>query len=373
LKGSGPTPFSRRGDGRSALGPVLREYLVSEAMHALGVPTTRALAAVASGEKVFREGMVPGGVFTRVARSHIRVGTFQWFAARQEFENIRILADYSIDRHYPGARQTDNPYLALLEGLIERQADLIARWMQFGFIHGVMNTDNFSVSGETIDYGPCAFMEAYDPETVFSSIDSHGRYAFGNQPAIGRWNLTRMGEALLALLAEERELAIERVREALDLYQRTVQGALLDGMRKKLGLVGADEQDEALVVDLLEWMHQAKQDYTLAFRALAGGLVEGAPPFPDEMFLLWHSRYRQRLGEQPADEVAQNMNRVNPLYIARNHLVEAALDAAIEGDLDPFREMLQVLARPYDEQSSRSRYAEAAPADFGPYRTFCGT
>jgi len=380
LKGSGPTPFSRGGDGLAALGPMLREYLVAEAVHALGIPTTRALAVVATGGKVARETMEPGAVLVRVAASHLRVGTFQYAAANGGPDLVRRLADHAIARHQPEALEAANPYLAFLEGVIERQADLVARWMLVGFIHGVMNTDNTTISGVTIDYGPCAFMDAYDPATVFSSIDHGGRYAYGNQPAIAQWNLARFAETLLPLLAEDEDEAVAVATEVLHSFPDRYGRHLTDGYRAKLGLAGADDGDEALIEDLLELLHVQQVDFTSFFRSLSaaslpvGGPARGLFAAP-EAFVAWSARWETRLasdGRALAD-VAEAMRQVNPVYIPRNHLVEEALAAAYEDDLEPFRRLVEVLARPFDEQPGLERYAEPAPADFGRYRTFCGT
>lgn len=371
LKGSGRTPFSRGGDGKAALGPVLREYLVSEAMHALGAPTTRALAAVATGDRVYRETVMPGAVLTRVAASHLRVGSFQFLAARGDEARLRRLADYSIARHDPKAAEAGNPYLAFLNGVRDRQAALIAKWMGLGFVHGVMNTDNMTISGETIDYGPCAFMDRYDPATVFSSIDHHGRYAFGNQPSIGQWNLARMGEALLALLADEQEAAVDLVHAALERYAGYYRQAFLYGMGAKLGLADPQLSDTALIVDLLRWMHESERDFTLTFRALSDGLRRGALPFDDPTFAAWHGRWTARMDAPEA--AAERMDAANPIYIPRNHLVEEALDAAIAGDLGPFEALLEVVSSPFARREGGERFEGPAPADFGPYRTFCGT
>lgn len=373
LKGSGPTPFSRGGDGKASVGPVLREYLIGEAMHRLGVPTTRVLSAVATGETIFREQPLPGAVLTRTAASHLRIGTLEYFANVGDPSKLERLVRYAVARHYPERAEASDPANQLLEAVALAQGQLIAQWMLVGFVHGVMNTDNMTLSGETIDYGPCAFMEVYDPQTVFSSIDQGGRYAFGNQPAIGRWNLLRMGQALLPMLAPEREVAISRVRAALGVFLEAYERSVLEGMRRKLGLQGEDAGDEALVVGLLDWMHAAKQDYTLTFRRLADGHLAGSAPFADERFLSFYRHYVGRLKDEDLGEVAQRMNLVNPLYIPRNHLVEEALEAALDDDLDPFRQMLGVLESPHTAQPGRERYATPAPPDFGPYRTFCGT
>jgi serine/tyrosine/threonine adenylyltransferase len=377
LKGSGPTPFSRRGDGRAALGPVLREYIVSEAMMALGIPTTRSLAAVATGEPVIRETVLPGAVLTRVASSHVRVGTFQFFAARGDGEALRLLADHVIDRHYPEARGEAEPYRALFERVIERQAELVAKWMLVGFIHGVMNTDNCSIAGETIDYGPCAFMDVYKPDTVFSSIDHGGRYAYVNQPRICHWNLARFGETLLPLLADDTDKALAIANETLAAFQPHYGRALLTGMRRKLGLFTEEEGDAALAQDLLNAMAEGRADFTNTFRLLD-------PESDDKVRALfadgatydaWAPRWRERLAREPLDAETRRvaMRSVNPVYIPRNHLVEAALAAAIErDDYAPFEELLKVLAHPYVERSGLSGYTEPTAPDPG-YRTFCGT
>jgi serine/tyrosine/threonine adenylyltransferase len=378
LKGSGPTPFSRRGDGRAALGPVLREYIVSEAMFALGIPTTRSLAAVTSGERVQRETMLPGAVLTRVAASHVRVGTFQFFAARGDGEALRLLADHVIARHYPDARDEENPYRALFDRVIARQAELVARWMLVGFIHGVMNTDNCSIAGETIDYGPCAFMDVYKPDTVFSSIDHGGRYAYVNQPRICHWNLARFGETLLPLFDGDTDKALAIANETLATFQARYGRALMAGMRRKLGLFTEDEGDGALAQDLLNAMAEAEADFTKTFRALDPESDDRARPlFADPAkYDAWAARWRERLAREPQDVAVRRtaMQSVNPVYIPRNHRVEAVLAAAIEReDYGPFEEFLKVLAQPFEERAEFADYAEPAPADQCVYRTFCGT
>lgn len=373
LKGAGTTPFSRRGDGRAALDSALREYIVSEAMHALGIPTTRSLAVVTTGEQVMRQRPAPGAVLTRVAASHLRVGTLELFAARQETDKLRRLVAYTLHRHYPEHADASNPALALLDAVATAQARLVAQWMLVGFVHGVMNTDNVTLSGETIDYGPCAFMEAYDPKTVFSGIDHTGRYAFGNQPSIGAWNLARMAEALLEILAEAPEDAAALARESLDRYAETVATVWREGMRDKLGLVGEDDGDATLIGDLLEWMQATGADFTGTFRRASASLPQGSPAVDDPTFSSWHGRWRARLGDRDPQEVAQAMDRVNPLYIPRNHKVEEALDAAVEGDLAPTQRLMKVLSRPFDHQPDADAFAEPAPDDFGPYETHCNT
>jgi len=366
LKGSGRTPFSRNGDGRAAIGPVLREYIISEAMQAFGIPTTRSLAAVLTGELVYRETALPGAVLTRVALSHIRVGTFQFFAARGDVEGLRLLADHVIARHYPDA----GSYRGLFERVIERQAKLVAQWLLVGFIHGVMNTDNVSIAGETIDYGPCAFMDAYHPETVFSSIDRLGRYAYGKQPQIAGWNLARLGEALMPLFDDNEEKALEQANESLKRYGDLFGAAYLGGLRRKFGLFTEHDDDHALIQGFLKLLMDNGIDYTLAFRRLGNGEM----PVDDAD---WTARYRARLALEPQDEATRRaaMQAVNPLYIPRNHRVEAALKAAIENDdYGPFEELLVVLARPFEERAEFAAYAEPpSEDDRRNFRTYCGT
>jgi len=391
LKGSGPTPFSRGGDGRAALGPVLREYILSEAMAALGVPTARALAAVTTGERVLRETALPGAVFTRVAASHLRVGSFQFFAARRDLDAVRTLADYSIARHYPDAAQAAQPYRALLQGVVTRQAQLVAQWMLLGFIHGVMNTDNTSISGETIDYGPCAFMEAYDPDTVFSSIDAQGRYAYGNQPRAALWNLVRLAEALVPAMEQEagsQEAAVAAANEALATFEPQYQAARSAGLLRKIGLSAEQQGDSALAEDLLARMAANQADFTLTFRRLCAAAE--APQGDREVRALfadptayddWAANWRQRLSHQPlnkdsgsAQSRSAAMLAVNPAFIPRNHMVEAALDAAVwRQDFQPFEQLLEVVTRPYDDQPDRERYAVPARPEERVSRTFCGT
>jgi uncharacterized protein YdiU (UPF0061 family) len=374
LKGSGPTPFARGGDGLAAIGPMVREYLISEAMHALGVPTTRSLAVVATGRPVQRETVLPGAVLCRVASSHLRVGSFQYAALTGNVDLLRRVADHAIARHHPGAADAEQPYLALLDAVIAVQASLVAHWMLVGFVHGVMNTDNMTISGETIDYGPCAFMEAYDPATVFSSIDFWGRYAYGNQPAIAEWNLGAFAEALLPLFADDGEQAVALAVEALGGFRRHYHAAWSTGMRNKLGLpVGiADEVVAPLSEELLGLLEQSHVDYTSFFRHLSRAARSDAEPargvFVDiAEFDRWLARWLA-LGPD-----ADAMDRVNPLYIPRNHLVEEALGAATEGDLAALEQFLDVLAAPYQERPGLERYAMPAPKDFGAYQTYCGT
>jgi uncharacterized protein YdiU (UPF0061 family) len=381
LKGSGPTPWSRQGDGRAALGPVLREYLISEAMHALGVPTTRTLAAATTGEWVFREGALPGAVLARVAASHIRVGTFQYFAARGDVEAVKLLADHAIARHYPEAAKAANPYRALLEAVVARQAPLIAQWLHIGFIHGVMNTDNCAISGETIDYGPCAFLDAYDPAAVFSSIDQGGRYAYGNQPRIAQWNLARLAETLLPLLAEEEQAAIDSAQEALAGFAPRFQAAYLGGLRRKLGLTTEQEGDAALVQDLLQRMADNQADFTLTFRALCdaaagpeGDTVARALFTDPGAYDAWAPAWRQRLAAEPAADRRAAMRATNPAFIPRNHLVEEAIVAAVaREDFQPFEALLAVVTRPFDDQPEAARYALPPRPEQRVLQTFCGT
>jgi uncharacterized protein YdiU (UPF0061 family) len=374
LKGSGPTPFARGGDGLAAVGPMLREYVVSEAMHALGIPTTRSLAVVATGRWVRRETVLPGAVLTRVASSHLRVGSFEYARTTGNVNLLRRLADHAISRHYHGVSEAEHPYLALFEAVISAQASLVAQWMLVGFVHGVINTDNMTISGETIDYGPCAFMEAFDLATVYSSIDGAGRYAYGNQPVVVEWNLARLAEALLPLLHDDQEQAVALAVESLGAFRQQYNAAWSAGMRAKLGLSeGLDDAVTSPLVDELLTLLQAGQvDHTSLYRDL-GAIARGdarptTGPFLDIAGLdAWAHRWRA-LGPD-----ADLMDRVNPVYIPRNHLVEEALAAASEGDLDPLEHLLEAVASPYHERPGLERYAAAAPKDFGTYRTFCGT
>lgn len=376
LKGSGRTPYSRRGDGRAALGPMLREYIISEAMHGLGIATTRSLAVVTTGEPIYRETEQSGAILTRVAASHIRVGTFQYAAQFGSVEDLRALADYTWDRHYADADPGDNRYLALLGEVIKRQGELIAKWQLVGFIHGVMNTDNMALSGETIDYGPCAFMDAYDPATVFSSIDTQGRYAYGNQPNIAAWNLARLAEALLPLLHEQEEKAVELAEEAIAEFIDSFFGHWLHGMRRKLGIFNEESEDEALIKTLLDLMREHEADYTNTFRALTFGKLEDVAMSGTEEFRQWHDRWQERRGRQPesADDAHQLMKESNPAVIPRNHRVEEALEAAVEqGDLSVMERLLAALRNPYAHTAEQDEYASQAEPTAFPYRTFCGT
>ncbi|SDQ35695.1 YdiU family protein [Quadrisphaera sp. DSM 44207] len=374
LKGSGRTPFARGGDGLAAVGPMLREHVVSEAMHALGIPTTRSLAVVATGRPVRRETLLPGAVLARVASSHLRVGSVQYARATGDVELLRRLADHAIARHSPGAARAERPHVALLEAVVAAQASLVARWMLVGFVHGVMNTDNTTISGETIDYGPCAFLDAFDPTTVYSSIDTIGRYAYGNQPVVVEWNLARLAEALLPLFSDDQEQAIAIAVEALEGFRPQYAAAWSRGMRAKLGLPeGLDDAvTAALAEDLLRLLQEGRVDFTSFFRSLGAAARGDAAPARDlfldrEGFDAWAQRWRA-LGPD-----ADAMDRVNPVYIPRNHLVEEALAAAADGDLGPLGQLLEAVSAPYDERPGLERYAAPAPEDFGAYRTFCGT
>ena len=380
LKGSGRTPFARGGDGKAAVGPMLREYVIGESMHALGMPTTRALAVVATGDQVMREKILPGAVLARVAASHIRVGTFEYAARRGDPQLVRRLAEHAMARHHPHALEAETPNLALFESVVEAQASLVASWMLVGFVHGVMNSDNMTISGETIDYGPCAFMDAYDPVTVFSSIDYAGRYAYGNQPQIAQWNLARLAETLVPVIDEDTDVAVAAVSDVLQSFPERFHRHWSDGMRAKLGLREEHEGDGTLIDDLLESLRAQTVDYTSFFRALSLEVAEDAGRarslFPDPLaFDAWTERWRSRLASEGADArtVAEAMNRVNPAYVPRNHRVEEALAAATADDMGPFHRLLGVLSRPFEERTGLESYAGPAPPSFGEYRTFCGT
>ena len=374
LKGSGRTPFSRGGDGLAAVGPMLREYVVSEAMHALHIPTTRSLAVVATGRSVRRETLLPGAVLTRVASSHLRVGSFEYARATGDLDLLRRLADHAISRHYPSAAEAEHPYLALFEAVIAKQALLVAQWMLVGFVHGVMNTDNMTISGETIDYGPCAFMEAFDPATVYSSIDANGRYAYGNQPLIAEWNLARLGEALLILFHDDPEQAVPLAVASLGTFRSHYDAAWSAGMLAKLGVADSLDAEVTLPLmnELVTLLEDSHVDHTSFYRSLGTAARGDAEPvrglFVDvAAFDAWAQRWH---GLDPDPD---RMDRVNPVYIPRNHLVEEALSAATDGDLDPLRQLLDVLVDPFHERPGLERYAAPAPTDFGIYRTFCGT
>jgi uncharacterized protein YdiU (UPF0061 family) len=373
LKGAGRTPFSRRGDGRATLGPMLREYIISEAMHAFGIPTTRSLAVITTGESVLRETVLPGAILARVAASHIRVGTFEYFAARGDVEAIRILADYALHRHYPELNMGPAPYLSLLAAVCEMQASLIARWMQIGFIHGVMNTDNMTISGETIDYGPCAFMDAYDPATVFSSIDHQGRYAFGNQPRIAYWNVARFADTLLPLLADNHDKAIALAEDTINQFPTYFERYWREGMRRKLGLVSEQSEDADLIETLLTLVQEHAADYTNTFRRLCAVAEGEAAPAGYEA---WVTRWRSRLGQEPhARYAAASLMRAhNPAVIPRNHQVEAAINAAVQQrDFAPMETLLTVLSTPFDIKPEHVTYSAPPTPSERVSQTFCGT
>jgi len=382
LKGSGRTPFSRNGDGKAVIGPVLREYLMGEAMHALGVPTTRALAAVTTGEQIIRDGFQPGAVLVRVASSHIRVGTFQFFAARKDQERIRQLADYSIERHYPEIKNSDQKYLEFLKAVMERQAHLVAKWISTGFVHGVMNTDNMTISGETIDYGPCAFMDTYNPATVFSSIDEQGRYAYGNQPVMAQWNLARFAETLIELIdPEDTDHAIKLATDTLNLFPEIYQGAWASEMHAKLGLSTKNEDDMQFINALHEIIKDQKIDYTSLFRKLSDVLRGKRELFlalfeDDSIVTSWLDEWVARIEESGSDTktVADRMDEVNPIYIPRNHLVEEALKTASQqADFEPFKQLLDVVSNPFEKRPGFEKYEAPAAGNSAPYITYCGT
>jgi len=375
LKGAGQTAYSRRGDGRAALGPMLREYIISEAMHALGIPTTRSLAVATTGEPVYREDELQGAVLTRVAASHIRVGTMQWAAAHRDREGLRALADYTRARHYPHLSDAPEPHIALFDAVVERQASLIARWQLVGFIHGVMNTDNMALSGETIDYGPCAFMDVYHPETVFSSIDHAGRYAYGNQPPIAQWNLARLGEAMLPLFDDDESRAVERATASVERFEQLFAGHWLRGMRAKLGLFTEEPDDKALIDDLLAWMEKTSADFTTTFRELSIVSVAEGNRQGDAESTAWYRRLKARRARQPepVEDVEALMRRHNPAFIPRNHKVEQALEAATTAnDFSTMTRLLAVLTTPYDHDRDVPEFS-GGPPSAQPYRTFCGT
>ncbi len=380
LKGSGRTPLSRGGDGKATLGPMLREFVIAEAMHSLGVPTTRALAVAVTGEEIARNGMEPGAVLTRVASSHLRVGTFEYSARAGDADAFKKLVEYSIDRHYPHVRETEQPYLAFFEAVLENQAALIAKWMLLGFIHGVMNTDNVTISGQGIDYGPCAFMDRYDPATVFSSIDHGGRYAYGNQPRITTWNLARLAETLVSLVDDDFDVAAESLTSALNGFDDRYRSHWIVDMRAKLGIVSEEAGDGDFFDELLSLMQTAQLDYTGTFRALAAMLRDATTPSvfgADNLIAAhWVTRWRAQLDAQGVDLalVADSMDAVNPVYIPRNHLVEEALAAANQGDMKPFEELLDVVTHPFIERDGLDRFAQPAPDGFERgFKTFCGT
>ncbi len=376
LKGSGRTPYSRGGDGRAALGPMLREYIISEAMHALGIATTRSLAVVTTGEPVIRETSQPGAILTRVAASHLRVGTFQYVSEWGTVEDLRVLADYTLKRHFPDVEADERRYLSLLQGVGKRQAALIAKWQLVGFIHGVMNTDNMTIGGETIDYGPCAFMDVYDPATVFSSIDLQGRYAYGNQPYIAGWNLARFAETLLPLLHAEQEQAVKLAQDALADFTKLYHSNWLAGMRLKLGIFNQETQDESLIEGLLSMMQQHRVDYTNTFRALTFDTLEDTALFATTEFTQWYELWQARLGRQQESKASsqQLMRDSNPALIPRNHRVEAALEAAVkQGDYSLMTRLITVLSNPYAHSPEQADYSTLPEPSARPYRTFCGT
>jgi serine/tyrosine/threonine adenylyltransferase len=376
LKGSGRTPYSRGGDGRAALGPMLREYIISEAMHALGIATTRSLGVVTTGEPVIRETVLPGAILTRVAASHLRVGTYQYASKWGTVEELRALADYTIKRHFPKVDVAENRYLSLLQEVIKGQGLLIAKWQLVGFIHGVMNTDNMTISGETIDYGPCAFMDTYDPATVFSSIDTQGRYAYGNQPNIAQWNLARFAETLLPLLHVDQEQAVKLAEDAISDFTEIYHYHWLEGMRAKLGMFNAEIEDESLIEDLLSMMQKYGADYTNTFRALTFGTPEETVLSDVEEFAPWYERWQARLGRQQESKTSshQLMRNSNPALIPRNHRVEAALEAAVkQGDYSVMERLLDALSNPYAHSPEQADYSALPELSTCSYRTFCGT
>jgi uncharacterized protein YdiU (UPF0061 family) len=373
LKGSGRTSFSRSGDGRAALGPMLREYIISEAIHALKIPTTRSLAVVSTGEKVVRENLLPGGILTRVASSHIRVGTFQYIAAKQNLNDLNVLVDYTIKRHYPGIQSSKNKALDFLNLVMEKQCQLVVDWMRVGFIHGVMNTDNTTLSGETIDYGPCAFMDHYDPKTVFSSIDKFGRYSFANQPPIIKWNLARFAECLIPLIHKDENAAIKIATEIIDNFQNIYEEKWLNMMRDKLGLFGNDKNDKVLINDLLNWMEKNKMDYTNTFCHLMNIKINNNKNYDDPNFTTWLNRWQKRvlINNKSKDKSIELMKTSNPIVIPRNHKVEEALSAANENNIEVMKNLLSIVSNPYENQKDILNYQ--LPSNNNEYQTFCGT
>ena len=380
LKGSGQTKFSRQGDGRSALGPVLREYILSEAMHHLGIPTTRSLAAVATGEHVVRDSFEPGGILTRVAKSHLRVGTFEYFASRQQWEDLKLLADFAIQKHFPEIRETDNHYLELLKKVAGNQSILIANWMSVGFIHGVMNTDNFTISGETIDYGPCAFLDEYHPGKVFSSIDQNGRYAYGNQPSISSWNLASLAGCLIAFIDKDSDKANELATEVLENYSIDTNQRILDLMCKKIGLDGSKKNNQEILRNLLKLMMDNESDFTITFRSLSDILLNNSDNFLAQFHQKnevsgWINNWKSALNleNKNVGEIISNLNNTNPMYIPRNHQVQKAIEESYLGNLKVLEEMLEVLKNPFQENVSLSHYSEAPSEQQRVTQTFCGT
>ena len=374
FKGSGKTAFSRNGDGRAALGPMLREYIISEAMHNLGIPTTRSLAVVKTGEEVIRETPLQGAILTRIALSHIRVGTFQYIAAREKKNELKTLFDYVVERHYPNIKKSKNEAIDLLNIVIDKQIDLVVNWMRVGFIHGVMNTDNMSISGETIDYGPCAFMDTYDPKTVFSSIDQMGRYAYCNQPVITKWNLSRFAECLIPLIDNNQDKAVSVATETINSFEKKYEEKWLNMMRDKLGLFGIDEKDKFLILDLLTWMHQKKADYTNTFCHLMNLKIKKDKIYEDNDFQNWKKRWQERLkiNNNSPEKYIKLMKSVNPLVIPRNHRVEESLNEANKGNINPFNQLLEILKKPYIEQKNITDY-QIPSVSSEKYQTFCGT
>ena len=374
FKGSGRTSFSRNGDGRAALGPMLREYIISEAMHNLKIPTTRSLAVAKTGEKIMRDTLLHGAVLTRVAQSHIRVGTFQYLAASKKNDELKTLLDYVIKRHYPDIENSKNKPLDLLETLINKQIDLVVNWMRVGFIHGVMNTDNMAISGETIDYGPCAFMDTYDPKTVFSSIDQMGRYAYCNQPVITRWNLSRFAECLIPLININQDKAINQATEIINTFEKKYEEKWLNMMRGKLGLFNENDKDKSLILDLLTWMHQKKLDYTNTFCHLMNDEIKKDIKFEDENFQNWKIRWKERLRENSDNyqNYKKLMKSFNPIVIPRNHKVEEVLSEANQNNFEPLERLLEILKKPYHNQSDILDY-QIPSSSYEKYQTFCGT
>jgi len=375
FKGSGKTPFSRNGDGRAALGPMLREYIISEAIHALNIPTTRSLAVVKTGETVMRETPLIGAILTRVAKSHIRVGTFQYAVISEDKKNLKTLFDYTVERHYPHIKDSKTPALDLLKTVMEKQTKLVVDWMRVGFIHGVMNTDNMAISGESIDYGPCAFMDTYDPETVFSSIDQQGRYAYFNQPGIAKWNLARLAESLIPLIDNDKDKAIKIATETINSFAELYKKNWFEMMRKKLGLLGENLKDEGLIIDLLTWMHQNKADYTNTFCYLMNEKIKEEKIYSNQGFISWKQQWQERLKlhNNSPEKSLKLMHSANPLVIPRNHKVEEALEAANNDDLNPMKNLLKFLEKPYENQEGIIEYQSPAPPSNEKYQTFCGT
>ena len=380
LKGSGPTIYSRQGDGRSALGPVLREYILSEAMHHLNIPTTRALAAISTGEYVARDEFEPGGILTRVAKSHLRVGTFEYFASRQQYEDLKILADFAIQRHYPHIREASNHYLELLKEVAKNQSVLVSKWMSVGFIHGVMNTDNFTISGETLDYGPCAFLDEYHPGKVFSSIDQEGRYAFGNQPSIAAWNLASLAGCLIAFIDKDSDKANEMATEVLDNFSIETNQRILNLMCKKIGLDGESKINQDILKKLLKIMMNNESDFTIAFRSISNLLRNDPKNFlnefkKDKEITIWLESWKKAIHNESEDvnQLAVELDKLNPIYIPRNHQVQQTIEMAYEGDFTKFLEMLEIIKRPCDENEKCSEYEKRPLEDQKVRKTFCGT